>query len=140
VANVVGSALGFLVSGLLLSIWIDLGAAPDGLDEDSPQWIGAWWLCFAFVGIPTLVLGVAGMVFPKSLPGTEAVRTALAQSAESTNSGLEAVQTTFRAGLCAVLKNPTAVHNTIASAFEGMVRRSLCACRLAPCTARRRCR
>ena len=124
VASVAGSALGFLLSGSLLTMWIDLGPAPPGMDEQDPQWIGAWWLGFVGVGVPTLVLGIAGGGFPEALPGTESIRSALAQSAESTNRGVEAVQTGLRAGLCAVLRNPTAVYNTIAAACEGMVRQA----------------
>ena len=61
VSGIVGSAVGFVLTGVLLSLWIDLGSPPPGLTDTDPAFIGAWWLGFAAAGAVALLAGVTGM-------------------------------------------------------------------------------
>lgn len=77
----IGPAIGFIVTGMMLSIWVNVGEAPPaGLTETNPAWIGAWWLPIvisAGIGVATSWTGLA---FPKHLPGTEHIRQQLSAS------------------------------------------------------------
>ena len=162
VAAVIGAAAGYILSGVLLSVWIDPSNPPPYLQPDDVEWVGAWWLgfvitgtlgvgcgldqCLALLSISvwavrcgflrcladisflgagaiTVFVGVFGMAYPAVLPNTEHVRAALENSGEVTNVPLgRGNHRRFSAGLCAVLHNPTAIFNTLASSFEGVVR------------------
>ena len=144
VAAVIGAAAGYILSGVLLSVWIDPSNPPPYLQPDDVEWVGAWWLGFVITGTLgvgcgldqcladisflgagaiTVFVGVFGMAYPAVLPNTEHVRAALENSGEVTNVPLgRGNHRRFSAGLCAVLHNPTAIFNTLASSFEGVVR------------------
>jgi hypothetical protein len=40
--------------------------APQGLTPDDPQWIGAWWLGYLFIGLIMIVPSLALFFFPES--------------------------------------------------------------------------
>jgi len=46
----IGPALGYVLGSACLSIYVDPMNAPLGINEDSPQWIGAWWIGFICIG------------------------------------------------------------------------------------------
>lgn len=79
----VGPALGFVLGGVFLSFWVDLGPPPDGVtnggsssgggSSSSISWIGAWWLGFVAMGALAVVVASLLFLFPRRLPGTEQI-------------------------------------------------------------------
>ncbi len=41
--SALGPALGFLMGAGFLSIYVDPGLQPIGIEEKHPGWVGAWW-------------------------------------------------------------------------------------------------
>ena len=93
----IGPAFGFILGGALLDTWVDPGKQPAGLEPESPEWVGAWWMGFVIVGEASVAqiflciqlitcmlecapgfLGTAFaavlFLFPKYLPGTKYIR------------------------------------------------------------------
>jgi hypothetical protein len=58
VASTLGPAVGYIAGGALLSLWVDLGSAPKGLNPDSPGWVGAWWLPFVASGVLLMLISL----------------------------------------------------------------------------------
>ena len=67
--SALGPAIGFLMGAGFLSIYVDPGYKPAGLDDRSPGWVGAWWIGFVLCGFLALIAGIPLMMFPKELPG-----------------------------------------------------------------------
>ena len=72
---VVGPALGFIVGGFLLGIYTDVDALQAGevlkITDESPLWVGAWWIGFLASGAAAWVAGLFFSCFPPTLPGAE---------------------------------------------------------------------
>jgi sodium-independent organic anion transporter len=66
----VGPALGFLVGGLFLSVWVDAGRTTT-LNQNSVDWVGAWWAPFLLAGSLAILLSSFLFLFPSRLPGME---------------------------------------------------------------------
>nr|CAB3266356.1 solute carrier organic anion transporter family member 4A1-like [Phallusia mammillata] len=69
----IGPGIGFLLAGTFLGFYTDLGVDP-GLPQESPQFIGAWWLGFLIFGVVFVIVGIPMLMFPRQLPGTDEVR------------------------------------------------------------------
>ncbi len=41
-----GPAVGFLLGGTFLTLWVDPGSTPEGLTDSDQNWVGAWWIGF----------------------------------------------------------------------------------------------
>ncbi len=67
--SALGPAIGFLMGAGFLSIYVDPGYKPAGLDQHSPTWVGAWWVGFVLCGFLALLAGLPLMMFPRELPG-----------------------------------------------------------------------
>lgn len=67
--SALGPAIGFLMGAGFLSVYVDPGYKPEGLDESSSGWIGAWWIGFVLCAFLSLIAGIPLMMFPKELPG-----------------------------------------------------------------------
>ena len=75
---VVGPALGYGLGGAFLSVYVD--PTEDTLLEPSdPGWVGAWWLCFVFSGVVSILISVPFFFFPRRLPNSEAIKKARVQ-------------------------------------------------------------
>lgn len=46
----VGPAFGYILGSRCLTLYADPRNVPDGLTEESPSWIGAWWIGFFLIG------------------------------------------------------------------------------------------
>jgi sodium-independent organic anion transporter len=64
--SAVGPAIGFLASGFTLAVWNDLGDAPDGLTDEDPSWVGAWWFLFIFFGLMLMMIAAFLWFYPES--------------------------------------------------------------------------
>eukprot|EP00808_Paulinella_micropora_P009347 g48216.t1 len=54
-----GGMIGFVVQGISLKKWVDVGRDPPlGWDESNPEWVGRWWEGFLLVGALQIVLGL----------------------------------------------------------------------------------
>ena len=82
VGIILGPAVAFIGSGLLLSMWVDLGDAPNGLTDTDTAWVGAWWLSFLGCGGISLLLAFIGLRYPRHFPGTDHVRVELAKGGD----------------------------------------------------------
>jgi len=68
-----GAAVGFLLGGLFLSIYVDLGVETT-LTPKSEEWVGAWWLGFLASMFLAVFWSMILMGFPKEFPETEKLR------------------------------------------------------------------
>ncbi|EDO41892.1 predicted protein, partial [Nematostella vectensis] len=72
-AGVIGAGIGFVLGGVFLSMYVDLGTQTSLTPEDE-GWVGAWWLgfviCTGFCCFWSLWL----VAFPKEFPKTEELR------------------------------------------------------------------
>ena len=71
--SVVGPALGFGLGGAFLSIYVDPGVSTF-LEPSDPGWVGAWWLCFVFSGIVSVLLSIPFLMFPRLLPDSHLIK------------------------------------------------------------------
>jgi organic anion transporter 4A len=69
VAVAVGPAIGYGLGGAFLSVYVDPWVTPaPHLNESNPHWVGAWWLCFVFSGVLSLIIAFPFFLFPRVLP------------------------------------------------------------------------
>ena len=73
ITAIIGPALGFLSSGAFLSIYVDPFIDTD-LEPTDPGWVGAWWLCYIFFGILSLIIAIPFFLYPRLLPDSEKIR------------------------------------------------------------------
>ena len=71
--SIVGPALGYALGGPFLSIYVDPWEETH-LTPSDPGWVGAWWLCFIFCGVVSLLISVPFFCFPRLLPSSRAIR------------------------------------------------------------------
>ena len=69
---VVGPAVGYGLGGGFLSIYVDPWKTTN-LEPTDPGWIGAWWICFIFCGILSLLISVPFLIFPRLLSDSDVV-------------------------------------------------------------------
>ena len=63
-----GPALGFVIAAAILKLYVTPWSTPLGLDDTSPNWVGAWWIGFGISGFLLLVVAIPMGCFPKTLP------------------------------------------------------------------------
>ncbi|XP_030830203.1 solute carrier organic anion transporter family member 4A1 [Strongylocentrotus purpuratus] len=70
-SSLFGPACGYLIGGLILEIYTDLGVDTSqlGITSESPLWIGAWWTGFILTASIAFLVAFPLMAFPRSLPG-----------------------------------------------------------------------
>lgn len=71
--SIVGPALGYALGGPFLSIYVDPWQDTH-LTPNDPGWVGAWWLCFIFCGIVSLIIAIPFFCYPRLLPSSDEVR------------------------------------------------------------------
>ena len=65
-----GPAVGFLLGGALLNLWVD-GTAPEGMTPSDELWIGNWWIGFIIAGVCSLIVGLLICLLPEKLESAE---------------------------------------------------------------------
>ena len=68
--GVLGPAIGFLLGGAFLGMWVD-GEAPDNLTPDDELWIGNWWIGFVIAGVAAIIVGLLIALLPARLNAAE---------------------------------------------------------------------
>lgn len=124
--SVVGPAIGYVLGGQLLNIYIDFDRVKSvHLTPDDPRWLGSWWIGFIICWFITWLLIPPFSCFPKHLPGTAKMQTERVSQAHH-NGSEKVVQEkdigkTFRdfpVALMLLLKNPVFMCLTISSCSD----------------------
>ena len=66
-SGTVGSACGFLIGGIFLSIYVDTGVSTE-LNTNDPRWIGNWWIGNVIGVFMAIFLSLWMSGFPKKIP------------------------------------------------------------------------
>jgi len=116
-----GPALGFLLGGEFLKIYVDI-QQPDGVEllpEDS-NFIGAWWLGYIVGGLLSILVSLPLIAFPSELPGTSEIR---AEKQDCTDfvedHNMPHTLKQLLPSLKSLLTNKAFVCLSLAAAFEG---------------------
>ena len=72
--SALGPAIGFLLGGVFLEVWVTLGQAPEDVGPESATWVGAWWLGVLLPALITAAVAPFFFFVPRELPGTEWIR------------------------------------------------------------------
>ncbi|KAG9487976.1 hypothetical protein GDO78_007658 [Eleutherodactylus coqui] len=127
--SVVGPAIGYLIGGQLLNIYIDFEKVESvPLSPNDPRWLGAWWIAFVIVGLVTWLLIIPFSCFPKHLPGTSAIQSERVSQAH--NNGSECIVESknlgknfkdFPLAFWLMVKNPVLMALTFASCADALI-------------------
>ncbi|XP_033124920.1 solute carrier organic anion transporter family member 5A1-like isoform X2 [Anneissia japonica] len=66
----IGPALGFLLGGLCVSYYVDVGSvsAEDvNISPGDPQWVGAWWIGYLICGFLITLFALPVLAYPRTL-------------------------------------------------------------------------
>ncbi|GFS36930.1 solute carrier organic anion transporter family member 4A1 [Trichonephila inaurata madagascariensis] len=127
---IVGPAIGYLLGGQLLKIYVDFGVDANelGLSPSSTVWIGAWWIGFVFSAVIGLLVAIPVLAFPKTLPSTAKVKAGKVSEMHQKLEESEATKVSFGsslsdlpASLSLLVTNPTFVFLSLAGASEGIL-------------------
>ncbi|KAM8962211.1 solute carrier organic anion transporter family member 4C1 [Pelodytes ibericus] len=127
--SVVGPAVGYLIGGQLLDIYIDFDKGTKvNISPGDPRWLGAWWIGFLICGLTTWLLIAPLSCFPKHLPGTANIQSQRISQAHDNGSESKVDQTNlgksfkdFPVALLLMLKNPVLLTLTFASCADALI-------------------
>ncbi|XP_029428539.1 solute carrier organic anion transporter family member 4C1 [Rhinatrema bivittatum] len=127
--SVVGPAVGYVVGGQLLNIYIDFNSGQrNELTPDDVRWLGAWWIGFLLCGLLTWFLIPPFSCFPKHLPGTAKVQSEKVSQAHNNGSEniieKEDIGKSFKdfpMALKLLLKNPVFMSLTASSCADALI-------------------
>ncbi|KAM9330944.1 solute carrier organic anion transporter family member 4C1 [Gastrophryne carolinensis] len=127
--SVVGPAVGYLIGGQILNIYIDFDkSSSPPLASTDPRWLGAWWIAFDIVGLVTWLLIVPFSCFPKHFPGTAAIQAK--RISETHNNGSQCIVENqnlgknfkdFPLSLWLMVKNPVLMALTFSSCADAFI-------------------
>nr|XP_021409245.1 solute carrier organic anion transporter family member 4A1 [Lonchura striata domestica] len=69
-AAILGPAAGYLVGGMFLNIYTEIGRETDMAPENT-LWVGAWWIGFLGAGAASLLISIPILGYPQRLPGSQ---------------------------------------------------------------------
>ena len=69
---IIGPALGFALGGIFLSVYVDPWVDTH-LETSDPGWVGAWWLCYIFSGVMSVVIAIPFFFYPKLPPNFQEI-------------------------------------------------------------------
>uniref|UniRef100_A0A8C8RBG4 Solute carrier organic anion transporter family member n=1 Tax=Pelusios castaneus TaxID=367368 RepID=A0A8C8RBG4_9SAUR len=69
-AAILGPAAGYLLGGMFLNIYTEIGKQVD-LTPDNTLWVGAWWIGFLGAGAAALLTTIPIFGYPRQLPGSQ---------------------------------------------------------------------
>uniref|UniRef100_A0A1I8HUF4 Solute carrier organic anion transporter family member n=1 Tax=Macrostomum lignano TaxID=282301 RepID=A0A1I8HUF4_9PLAT len=73
--SLIGPAMGYLLGGIFLNIYVELGVTPSDLTPSNTSlWVGAWWVGFLISGTLSLIIVVPLFGFPKLFPGSARIQ------------------------------------------------------------------
>ncbi|KFM77806.1 Solute carrier organic anion transporter family member 4A1, partial [Stegodyphus mimosarum] len=127
---IIGPAIGYLLGGQLLKIYVDYGVDVNelGLSPSSTVWVGAWWIGFVFAAILGLLIAIPVLAFPRVLPSTEKVKSGKVSEMHQKLEESAAARVDFGASISdlpasfkLLITNPTFVFLSLAGASEGIL-------------------
>jgi hypothetical protein len=68
-----GFSISYVFGAYLLTKYVTLGSAPDGLTPESGQWVGAWWMGFLVPGVLLALTGIPMILFPTQMPAAKVI-------------------------------------------------------------------
>ncbi|KFQ52898.1 Solute carrier organic anion transporter family member 4A1, partial [Nestor notabilis] len=69
-AAILGPAAGYLVGGMFLNIYTEIGSEID-ITPENTLWVGAWWIGFLGAGAASLLISIPILGYPHRLPGSQ---------------------------------------------------------------------
>ncbi|XP_016049017.2 solute carrier organic anion transporter family member 4C1 [Erinaceus europaeus] len=128
--SILGPAVGYLLGGQLLTLYIDLGMGKSvSITEEDPRWLGAWWIGFLLVWLFAWSLIIPFSCFPKHLPGTAKIQDEkTSQAHQNKNCSLQHIDNNFGksfkdfpAALKNLLRNTVFMCLVVATSSEALV-------------------
>ncbi|XP_021347929.1 solute carrier organic anion transporter family member 4A1-like isoform X2 [Mizuhopecten yessoensis] len=129
-ASILGPALGFLLGGVLLDVYVDFNVVDTGsltIDSTSSRFVGAWWVGFVFCGVLAVIITGPLAAFPPVLPNS-AQYVSERQKEVYKNKGMSPDGATGTVSLGNIwtslkmlLTNPTYVFLSLATATDGIL-------------------
>ncbi|XP_062608330.1 solute carrier organic anion transporter family member 4C1-like isoform X1 [Saccostrea cucullata] len=121
-----GPALGYVVGGRLLDIYVDFHEVDSvSITPDDPRWVGAWWIGFAVASVLFLVVSVPIFGYGTELPTAQNVRetrvteTHMDNSTEKNGKELGKSLRDMPKSFWILMKNPAFLFISLAGTFEG---------------------
>ncbi|XP_067681617.1 solute carrier organic anion transporter family member 4C1-like [Haliotis asinina] len=130
-AAAVGVAVGYVVGGQTLSIFVDINTVDPSsipLTPADPQWVGAWWIGILVTFVAFLLVSIPFLGYPKKLPGYGELQRK--RKSEAHSDGAEDVTATpgfgenirdFPTAMLLLFKNPTYVLTCLGATVEAMI-------------------
>ncbi|XP_013383827.1 solute carrier organic anion transporter family member 4C1, partial [Lingula anatina] len=129
--SALGPAIGYIVGGQFLNIYVDfenVNVENVNITPQDPRWVGAWWLGFVMAGFLAWTVTVALCAYPRELPTAKEVRATRESQAHQDGGEDEVNRPGFGKSIRdmptaakVLLKNPTFVFVTLAGCTEGLV-------------------
>ncbi|XP_033727164.1 solute carrier organic anion transporter family member 4A1-like [Pecten maximus] len=128
--SVLGPALGFVIGGLLLDIYVDFNVVDLGsvtIDSTSSLFVGAWWVGFVVCGSLIVIVSLFILAFPTALPNSAKYLAERQKEVyKNKDKDQDDVPSTFRVSnigksLKTLLTNPTYMFLCLASATDGIL-------------------
>ncbi|XP_050774627.1 solute carrier organic anion transporter family member 4A1 isoform X1 [Gopherus flavomarginatus] len=125
-AAILGPAAGYLVGGMFLNIYSEIGKQVD-LTPDNTLWVGAWWIGFLGAGAAALLTAIPILGYPRRLPGSQRYIIMRVSEAHQLKDGSQETASDPDFGktvkdlprsLLLLLKNPTFIFLCLAGATE----------------------
>ncbi|XP_006126244.2 solute carrier organic anion transporter family member 4A1 [Pelodiscus sinensis] len=125
-AAILGPAAGYLVGGMFLNIYTEIGRQID-LTPDHSLWVGAWWIGFLGAGAAALLTAIPILGYPHRLPGSQRYTVMRVSEAHQLKDGSHETASDPDFGktvkdlprsVLLLLKNPTFIFLCLAGATE----------------------
>ncbi|NXM74303.1 SO4A1 protein, partial [Serilophus lunatus] len=125
-AAILGPAAGYLVGGIFLNIYTEIGREIDIVPENT-LWVGAWWIGFLGAGAASILISFPILGYPQRLPGSQRYNVMRVSEAHQIKDGShkKALDPDFGktvkdlpGSVLLLLKNPTFIFLCLAGATE----------------------
>ncbi|KAM6298855.1 solute carrier organic anion transporter family member 4A1 [Aegotheles albertisi] len=125
-AAILGPAAGYLVGGMFLNIYTEIGREVDIAPENT-LWVGAWWIGFLGAGAASLLISIPILGYPQRLPGSQRYTVMRVSEAHQLKDGSHKKASDPNFGktvkdlprsVLLLLKNPTFIFLCLAGATE----------------------
>ncbi|NXS08723.1 SO4A1 protein, partial [Neodrepanis coruscans] len=125
-AAILGPAAGYLVGGIFLNIYTEIGREIDIAPENT-LWVGAWWIGFLGAGAASILTSFPILGYPQRLPGSQRYNVMRVSEAHQIKDGShkKALDPDFGktvkdlpGSVLLLLKNPTFIFLCLAGATE----------------------
>ncbi|XP_064420624.1 solute carrier organic anion transporter family member 4A1 [Latimeria chalumnae] len=125
-AAIIGPAAGYLLGGMFLNIYTEIGTVTD-LTPENPLWVGAWWIGFLVGGAAAFLVSIPILAYPVQLPGSQRYVVMRVSEAHQLKDGSQKTASDPDFGktlkdlprsILLLLKNPTFIFLCLAGATE----------------------